>query len=166
MRGGSEASQNGSAEPDHASVSEWVNRARGGKPEDEYVGWRERDLSVRQPRGRRWMVRLLAYATAATGFVVLLMDVQRDPNRCHPNCFDGSDNTFESGHVWTAYFGAWQWEAQLVLGWLAFLISLWAVYVAGRRSRRLTVASLAMSVALIAAWIVWLTVQPSPVTRA
>jgi hypothetical protein len=166
MRGGSGASENGSAKPDRASVSEWVNRARDGKPEDDYVGWRERDLSVRQPRGRRWMVRLLAYATAATGFVVLLMDVQRDPNRCHPNCFDGSDNTFEAGHVWTAYFGSWQWEAQLVLGWLAFLVSLWAVYVAGRRSRRMTIASLGLSLALVAVWIVWLTVQPSPVKRA
>jgi hypothetical protein len=165
MRPGGGSSENGHAEPDRA-VSAWVKRRAADDPADDYVAWRERDLSVRQPRGRRWIVRLLAYATAATGFVVLLMDVQRDPNRCHPNCFDGSDNTFESGHVWTAYFGAWQWEAQLVLGWLAFLVSLWAVYVAGRRSRRQTVASLAVSLALIAAWIVWLTVQPSPVTRA
>src|ERR671933_1009471 len=165
MRPGGGSSENGHAEPDRA-VSAWVKRRAADDPADDYVAWRERDLSVRQPRGRRWIVRLLAYATAATGFVVLLMDVQRDPHRCHPNCFDGSDNTFESGHVWTAYFGAWQWEAQLVLGWLAFLISLWAVYVAGRRSRRLTIASLALTLALIAVWIVWLTVQPSPVKRA
>ena len=165
MRGGSGSSENGSAEPDSARVSAWV-RGRSEEREGDYVGWRERDLSVRQPRGRRWMVRLLAYGAAATGFVVLLMDVQRDPNRCHPNCFDGSDNTFEGGHVWTAYFSSWQWEAQLVIGWLAFLVSLWAVYVAGRRSRRLTIASLTLTIALIAVWIVWLTVQPSPVKRA
>lgn len=164
MGGGS--SENGSAHDDGRSVTAWVRRERAGRPEDDYVGWRERDLSVRQPRGRLWMVRLLACATAVTGFVVLLMDVQRDPNRCHPNCFDGSDNTFEPGHVWTAYFDSWQWEAQLVLGWLAFLVSLWALYAAGRRSRRETVASLGLSVALIAVWIVWLTVQPSPIRRA
>jgi hypothetical protein len=165
MRPGRGSSENGRAEPDRVA-SPRLKRAAGDEREEDYVAWRERDLSVRQPRGRRWMLRALAYATAVTGFVVLLMDVQRDPNRCHPNCYDGSDNTFESGHVWTAYFGAWQWEAQLVLGWLAFLVSLWAVYAAGRRSRRQTVASLGLSVALIAAWIVWLTVQPSPVTRA
>jgi hypothetical protein len=112
------------------------------------------------------MIRALAYATSVTGFVVLLMDVQRDPNRCHPNCFDGSDSTFESGHVWTAYFDAWQWEAQLLIGWLAFLVSLWALYVAGRRSRRQTIAGLGLSIALILGWIVWVTVQPSPVERA
>jgi len=162
-RGGS--SENGHADEDRA-VTAWVKRPAADEPEDDYVGWRERDLSVRQPRGRRWMIRALAYATAATGFVVLLMDVQRDPNRCHPNCFDGSDSTFESGHAWTAYFDAWQWEAQLVLGWLALVGSLWALYVAGRRSRRQTSASLALSIAVIAVWIIWITVQPSPVKRA
>jgi hypothetical protein len=111
------------------------------------------------------MVRWLAYAATVTGFVVLLMDVQRDPNRCHPNCFDGSDNTFEGGHVWTGYFSSWQWEAQLLIGWLAFLASLWALYVAGRRSRRHTVAALGATLALIAVWIVWVTVQPSPLAR-
>ena len=175
MRPGGGASENGAADDDQGgSVSAWVKRGRPDAPErgrrdapdDDYVAWRERDLSVRQPRGRRWMIRALALAATVTALVVLLMDVQRDPNRCHPNCFDGSDNTFEGGHVWTAYFSSWQWEAQLVIGWLAFLASLWAVYVAGRRSRRWTVVSLTVTLALIAVWIVWLTVQPSPVKRA
>ena len=164
MRSGGEASENGAA--DDARASAWVTRGRGGDAEADYVSWRERDLSVRQRRGRRWMVRALAYATTVTGFVVLLMEVQRDPNRCHPNCFYGRDNTVEGGHVWTAYFGSWQWEAQLVIGWLAFLVSLWTLYVAGRWSRRWTVVSLTVTLALIAVWIVWLTVQPSPVKRA
>jgi hypothetical protein len=164
MRPGGGSSDNGHADEDRGACASM--RRGTDAADDDYVGWRERDLSVGQPSDRRWLVRLLAYATALTGFVVLLMDVQRDPNRCHPNCFDGSDNTFESGHVWTAYFGAWQWEAQLMLGWLAFLVSLWAVYVAGRRGRRRTIASLAASIALIAVWIVWLTVQPSPLKRA
>jgi len=163
--GSGESGDDGRAEKD-AAASKWVRRD-AAPSEDDYVGWRERDLSVRQGRrDRRWMVRLLAYATAVTGFVVLLMEIQRDPNRCHPSCFDGSDNTFEGGHVWTAYFGAWQWEVQLLLGWLGFLASLVALYVAGRRSRRLTLAALGASLALIAAWIVWVTVQPSPLTRA
>jgi hypothetical protein len=159
------SSENGHAEPDRA-VSAWVRQRAADDAGGEDVGWRERDLSIRQPRGRRWMVRALAYATAVTAFVVLLMDVQRDPNRCHPNCFDGSDNTFEAGHVWTGYFDAWQWEAQLVIGWLAFLVALWALYVAGRRSRRWTIASLGVGIGLIAVWIVWVTVQPSPLKRA
>jgi hypothetical protein len=169
---GGESSENGHSEEERR-VSAWVRGDTGGTgektgeaAEEEYVSWRERDLSVRQPRGWRWTVRALAYGLTVTGFIVLLMDVQRDPDRCHPNCFDGSDNTFESGHVWTAYFGAWQWEAQLVLGWIAFIASLWALYVAGRRSRRHTVAALGVTLALIAVWIVWLTVQPSPVKRA
>jgi hypothetical protein len=169
MRPDGGPSENGHAEPEASpSASAWVKRRAGDEPEDadDYVAWRQRDLSVRQPRGRQWMVRLLAYATAVTAFVVLLMEVQRDPDRCHPNCFDGSDNTFESGHVWTAYFGAWQWEVQLLLGWLGFLVSLGALYVAGRRSRGWTIASLGASVALIAVWIVWVTVQPSPLERA
>jgi hypothetical protein len=161
-----ESGGNGRAEKDGAA-SDWVRRDAAPAPEEDSVGWRERDLSVRQGRrDRRWMVRRLAYATTVTGFVVLLMDVQRDPNRCHPNCFDGSDNTSETGHVWTAYFDAWQWEVQLLIGWLGFLVSLWALYVAGRRSRPQTVASLGSSIVLIAAWIVWVTVQPSPFTRA
>ena len=97
-----------------------------------------------------------------TAFVVLLMAVQRDPDRCHPNCFDGSDHTFEPGHVWTAYRGSWQWEVQHAMGWLALFASFWALYAAGRRSRRLTVASLGLTVGLLVVWIVWVTVQPSP----
>ena len=64
------------------------------------------------------------------------------------------------GLVWTAYAGSWQWDAQLVIGWLGFLTALWALYAAGRRGVRQTVASLGLSAALIATWIVWITVQP------
>src|SRR3954453_13359909 len=118
-------------------------RRRGTTSDEEYVGWRDADMRVTQKgRRQRVVVRALALALAVTGFVVLLMDVQRDPNRCHQNCFDGSDNTFEPGHVWTAYYGPWQWEAQLLLGGLGFIVSLGALYVAGRRSRRQTLASL------------------------
>jgi hypothetical protein len=129
-------------------------------PDEDYVGWREADLRVRQSARGRQAVRLVAWATAVTGFVVLLLDIQRDPNRCHQNCFDGSDNTFEPGHVWTAYAGSWQWDAQLVIGWLAFLASLWALYAAGRKGRGQTIASLGLAIGLAAVWIVWVTVQP------
>ena len=123
-------------------------------------------MRVRHGRARLRAVRILAWATALTGFVVLLMDVQRDPDRCHPNCFDGSDHTFEAGHVWTAYHGSWQWDAQFVIGWSAFLFGLWALYAAGRKARWQTVASLGVGVALLAVWIVWVTVQPSPARMA
>ena len=144
-----------------------MRRRRDTTAGDEYVSWRDADMRVTQKGGwRRPAVRLLAVGLAITGFVILLMDIQRDPNRCHQNCFDGSDHTFESGHVWTAYFDAWQWEAQLVLGWAAFVAGIWALWAAGRRSRRETIASLALSIVLIAVWVVWLTVQPPPARLA
>jgi hypothetical protein len=136
---------------------------RNTSAEEEYVSWRDADMRVTQKGNRRRLaIRVLAVGLAVTGFVVLLMDVQRDPNRCHQSCFDGSDRTFESGHVWTAYFGSWQWDAQLFLGWAAFCSGLWALWAAGRRSRWETVASLSVSIVLIGTWIVWLTVQPPP----
>jgi hypothetical protein len=136
---------------------------RRSTTDEQYVSWREDDMRVvrKTPLARR-AVRWLAVALTLTGFVVLMMEIQRDPNRCHQNCFDGSDNTFEAGHVWTAYASSWQWDVQLGLGWLAFLVSLWALWAAGRRKRWETITSIGLSVALIAAWIVWVTVQPPP----
>lgn len=124
--------------------------------------WRHADLRVRHSRRGFRLVRVATWSGALTAFVVLLMAVQRDPNRCHPNCFDGSDRTFEPAHVWTAYADSWQWEVQHAIGWLGLIASLWALYAAGRRSRRVTVASLGLTVALVAGWIVWVTVQPGP----
>ena len=136
--------------------------ASSADPESEWVGWRDADLQVERRKGGLRTIRALAWATALTGFVVLLMEIQRDPDRCHPNCFDGSDNTFEAGHAWTAYPGSWQWEAQLVIGWGACLVGLWALYSAGRKGRWQSVASLSGALTLVAIWIVWVTVQPSP----
>src|SRR3954463_1634303 len=106
---------------------------REAEEDPEYVGWRDADLRVRQPRAGLRVVRFVAWSAAITGFVVLLMEVQRDPDRCHPNCFDGSDNTREAGHVWTGYDDSWQWEAQLVRGWAALVLALWALYATGKR---------------------------------
>jgi hypothetical protein len=146
-----------------------VRRERGAptdsaEPETEskWVDWREADLQAQPGRAKVRLVRVLAWATAVTGFVVLLMDVQRDPNRCHPDCFDGSDSTFEPGHVWTAYVSSWQWDAQLMLGWGACAFAFWALYAAGRRARWQTWASLGLALGCIVAWIVWITVQPPP----
>jgi hypothetical protein len=124
--------------------------------------WRHADLRVRRSRRGFRLVRAAAWSGALTAFVVLLANVQRDPIRCHPNCFDGSDRTFEPGHAWTAYRDSWQWEVQHAIGWLALLASLWALYAAGRQSRRITAASLGLTAALVAGWIVWVTVQPGP----
>jgi hypothetical protein len=141
----------------------WGRGATGSaEPDSDLANWRDADLRAVQRRAGLRTVRVLAWATALTGFVVLMMEIQRDPNRCHPNCFDGSDNTFEAGHVWTAYAGSWQWEAQLVLGWGACLFGLWALYAAGRKARWQTVASLGVSLGAILVWIAWVTVQPSP----
>jgi hypothetical protein len=124
--------------------------------------WRHADLRVRQSRPGLRLVRVAAWSGALTAFVVLLMSVQRDPDRCHPDCFDGTDRTFEAGHVWTAYSGSWQWEAQHAIGWLGLFAACWALYAAGRGSRRITAASLGLTVALVGGWIVWVTVQPTP----
>lgn len=130
------------------------------EPDDDRVSWRDADLRVRRSDRAKKAARAVAAGLVLSGFVVLLMNIQRDTTRCHQNCFDGSDNTFESGHVWTAYADSWQWDAQLVIGWLGFLTALWALYAAGRGGRRQTLASLGLSAALIATWIVWVTVQP------
>jgi hypothetical protein len=143
-----------------------MRRSRGpassADPESDWVGWRDADLRIEQGKAGQRAVRALAWANALAGFVVLMMEIQRDPDRCHPNCFDGSDHTFEGGHVWTAYPGSWQWDAQLVLGWGACALGLWALYAATRKGARQTVASLGLAVAVILVWIVWVTVQPSP----
>jgi hypothetical protein len=92
----------------------------------------------------------------------------RRPARHQPlpsNCFDGSDNTFEAGHVWTGYAGAWQWELQFAVGWIAFGCSLWTLYAAGRRGPRQTIVALGLSLELLALWIMWVTLQPSPAQR-
>lgn len=133
---------------------------RDAEPDEETVSWRASDMRVQRSDRARKTARAVAAGLVLAGFVVLLMNIQRDTTRCHQNCFDGSDNTFESGHVWTAYADSWQWDAQLVIGWLGFLTALWALYAAGRRGFRATVASLGVSAALIATWIVWVTVQP------
>jgi hypothetical protein len=137
-------------------------RESGAESDSEWVGWREADMRPARGRAGVRLIRVLAWTTAVSGFVVLLMEIQRDTDRCHQNCFDGSDNTFEAGHVWTAYFGSWQWDAQLVLGWAAVLSGFLALYVAGRRGRWWTVASLGLALGCIAVWIVWVTVQPPP----
>jgi hypothetical protein len=137
-----------------------MSSRRDAEPDEDHVGWRDADLRVRRSDRAKKVARGLAVGLVLCGFVVLLMDIQRDTTRCHQNCFDGSDNTFEAGHVWTAYADSWQWDAQLVIGWLGFLTALWALYAAGRRGRTHTVASLGVSAALIATWIVWVTVQP------
>ncbi len=137
----------------------WSGRSGDDAPD---VSWREADLRVRQSRAWLRAARVLVWASALTGFVVLLMEVQRDPDRCHPNCFDGSDNTFEAGHVWTGYADSWQWEAQLALGWLGLLAALWAMYAVEKRSRAVAAASLAVALLMVGGWIVWVTVQPGP----
>jgi hypothetical protein len=141
-----------------------MRRSEGatGDPESEWVSWRDADMEVQQSKAGLRLVRALAWASALTGFVVLLMEIQRDPDRCHPNCYDGSDHTFEGGHVWTAYPGSWQWDAQLLMGWGACIFGLLALYAAGRKGTRPTVTSLGGAVGLILAWIVWVTAQPSP----
>jgi hypothetical protein len=143
-----------------------VSTRQDAGPDEDHVSWRDADLRVRRSDRAKKVARTLAVGLVLSGFVVLLMDIQRDTTRCHQNCFDGSDNTFESGHVWTAYADSWQWDAQLVIGWRGSLTALWALYAAGRGGRRQTLASLAVSAVLIATWIVWVTVQPPAGTLA
>ena len=52
--------------------------------DDEYVSWRDDDMrEVRRTPLARRAIRWFAAALTVTGFVVLMMEIQSDPTRCH-----------------------------------------------------------------------------------
>jgi hypothetical protein len=106
----------------------------------------------------RWVQRGVTLATAFT-VALLLVDLNRDGERCGQDCF-GTYRTYEPGHAWTNYDDSWQWDAQNALEGVAFLVAATAFgfLLASRRRRavQLTVVSLLLS----AAWIAWINLSP------
>jgi hypothetical protein len=99
-------------------------------------------------------------AAAALSVVILLFDLNRDAERCEQDCY-GTYRTYEPGHAWTNYADSWQWDAQNGIAAVAFFLGVGAFVfqLAERRSRAVALAM--ASVALVAAWLLWVTLSPA-----
>ena len=117
-------------------------------------------MNVAAPRDQREM-RRVAGAAALAGSVLFAVDLQRDLDRCGQECL-GSYRTFEKGHPWTAYESSWQWDAQNVLAFAAWIVLVVAfVYTLTEgwaKALRITAAG----AVLAAAWIGWVVASPAP----
>jgi len=113
------------------------------------------------PRPDRWRwPRRGIKAAAAGSLVLLLVDLNRDGERCEQECF-GTYRTYEPGHAWTNYPGAWQWDAQNAIAGVAFLVGVAAyVMLLADRPRRAVMLALACA-ALWAAWLGWVALSPA-----
>lgn len=110
---------------------------------------------------RTWeRARTAGWLTAAA-FVVFLLAMQHESTSCDQACYDTGLRTFERGHHWTAYEGAWQWQAQWLLG-LGALVAAFAALVTTERLalRRWTARLMAAAVVLAVAWIAWRVLEP------
>jgi hypothetical protein len=113
------------------------------------------------PARRLWeRARTAGLLTAAT-FVVFLVALQHEDTACGDACYDGGLRTYEGGHHWTAYEGAWQWQAQWLLALGALLTALAALVTTERLSlRRRTSGLMALSVLLAVTWVAWRLLEP------
>lgn len=113
------------------------------------------------PTRRTWERARTAGAMTAAAFVVFLLAMQHENTACDQACYDTGLRTFERGHHWTAYEGAWQWQAQWLLG-LGALVAAFAALVSTERLalRRWTTRFLMASVVFAVAWIVWRVLEP------
>jgi len=98
-------------------------------------------------------------ATAAFAVVMLLIDLNRDGERCEQDCY-GTYRTYEPGHPWTNYPDAWQWDAQNGIAGLAFLLGIAAFVMLLADWRRRAVGFAAASLALNVAWLTWVALSP------
>ena len=107
------------------------------------------------PRLIRRGVALCSFLT----LVLLLVDLNRDGERCGQECF-GTFRTFEAGHPWTSYPDSWQWDAQNAIAGVAFLLA-GAAFLSMLFSRlRRAVVLTGLSLILGAAWIGWVALSP------
>ena len=107
------------------------------------------------PRRIRRGVGLCTFLT----LVLLLVDLNRDGERCEQECF-GTFRTYEPGHPWTNYPDSWQWDAQNAIAGVAFVLAAVAfLYMLGGRLQRAVIV-MAASLALSAAWIAWVALSP------
>lgn len=119
-------------------------------------------MAVAVTRSRRtWERARTAGWTAAAMFVVFLLAVQHENTACKEACYDNGFRTYEGGHHWTAYEGAWQWQAQWLLGLGAFVTAVAALITTERLAlRRWTRGLLVASVGLAVAWVAWRVLEP------
>jgi hypothetical protein len=98
--------------------------------------------------------------SAALTFVLLLIALNEDEERCEQECF-GTYRTYEAGHPWTNYRDSWQWDAQNAIAAVGFILAVvGALSLVGGHLRRavvLTVASWGFS----AAWLLWNALSPA-----
>jgi hypothetical protein len=113
------------------------------------------------PSRRPWERAKTAGLTTALMFVVFLVAMQHEDSACGQACYDGGLRTYEAGHHWTAYEGAWQWQAQWLIA-LGALVAAFAALVTTERLtlRRWTTGLLALSVVLATAWVAWRLLEP------
>jgi hypothetical protein len=115
-------------------------------------------MVVPMPSPRR-IRRGVVLSTGMT-LVLLLFALNEDQERCEQECF-GTYRTFEAGHPWTNYPDAWQWDAQIMLAGVAFILAVAAAFsLIGEHLRRAVVLT-GVSWIFGAAWIVWVALSPA-----
>jgi hypothetical protein len=125
--------------------------------------WAERDFRDEPVVRRRGLERRgAAGVVVAVALFVFLLAAQHENNKCGSSCLDIGVSTNEPGHAWSAYEGAWQWQAQWALALVGLVVAIVAVVLGGRFSRRREAAALTLLAAgLSAAWIVWRILEPA-----
>jgi hypothetical protein len=114
------------------------------------------------PARRPWARAKTAGTMTALAFVLFLLAMQHENSACGQACYDGGLRTYEAGHHWTAYEGAWQWQAQWLIALGALATAFGALATTERLSlRRQTTGLMAASVLLATAWIAWRLLEPA-----
>jgi hypothetical protein len=103
--------------------------------------------------------RGVVLSTALT-FVLLLVALNEDQERCEQECF-GTYRTYEPGHPWTNYADSWQWDAQNAIAAVAFILAVAAALsLVGEHLRRALVLT-GVSWGFSAAWLLWNALAPA-----
>ena len=101
--------------------------------------------------------------SAGLTLVLLLIALNEDSERCEQECF-GTYRTYEPGHPWTNYLDSWQWDAQIAIAGVAFVLAVVAaVSLVGEHLRRAVVLT-SLSWVCSASWIAWVALSPAPGT--
>ena len=113
-------------------------------------------------RARRpWERARTAGLVTALTFAVFLVAMQHESSGCGQACYDNGLRTYEAGHHWTAYEGAWQWQAQWLIALGGLVAAIAALMTTGRlRLRRHTTGLLALAVLLAVTWVAWRLLEP------
>jgi hypothetical protein len=121
--------------------------------------WRESDFRERDRKNpRRWIGRGIHVWTFLS-LLLLLNEQRRDGVRCDQDCY-GTYRTYEAGHPWTNYTDSWQWDAQNILMTIAFLVAVGGSGFLLAERRRRAVILTAVSIALSAAFVLWVQLSP------